>query len=208
MQNQKHTLPQLPYAHNALEPFIDEQTMLLHHTKHHQAYIDKLNLALDKYPNLSDKSLEELLGNLEEVPEDIRVAVRNHGGGHYNHSLFWQMLAPSEVEGMSPTGKFLQELEKTFGTLADFKELFSKTALNQFGSGWGWLVLNKNKKLVVYSTSNQDNPLTQGDAPLLGIDIWEHAYYLKYQNKRQEYIGQWWNVVNWKYVEDRYRQNL
>lgn len=201
----KHTLQNLPYEYNALEPYIDEQTMRLHHTKHHQGYVDKLNAALEKYPQLFEKSLEELLKNLNDVPEDIRIAVQNNGGGHYNHGLFWQMLVPSGIGGMrSPSGELLQEIEKEFGSFNGFKEQFAATALSRFGSGWAWLAA-KDGKLKIYSLPNQDSPIMQGDRALLGLDVWEHAYYLKYQNRRNEYIENWWNVVNWEYVDRLYK---
>lgn len=196
------TLPKLPYAYDALEPWIDAQTMEIHHTKHHQTYVDKLNDALAKHPELAEKSVEELLKELHTVPEDIRSAVRNHGGGHYNHSLFWESMAPSK--GGEPTGKLAEAIKETFGSFSTFAEQFSAEAAGRFGSGWAWLVLTKDKTLAIVSTANQDNPLSDEKTPLLGLDVWEHAYYLKYQNRRPEYVKNWWNVVNWDVVEKRF----
>jgi len=193
-------LPKLPYDYNALEPYIDEQTMKIHHTKHHQAYIDKLNAAV-KGTELENRKILEIIGNLNSVPESIRGVVRNHGGGHYNHSLFWEMMAPKA--GGEPKGKIGDEIKKTFGSFAEFKEKFKAAGVGQFGSGWAWLVLS-NGKLEIVSTPNQDNPFTQGKKPLLGVDVWEHSYYLKWQNRRADYIDAWWNVVNWKKVEMNY----
>lgn len=198
----KLELPKLPYNYDALEPFIDAKTMEIHHTKHHQAYLNKLNEALAKHPELENKLLEELLRDLDAVPEDIRGAVRNHGGGHYNHSLFWKTMAsPSEnlvKEGLGP--RIENAILKNFGDFAKFKEQFSNSAATLFGSGWVWLTEDKGK-LSIVTTPNQDNPISKGQRPLLGLDVWEHAYYLKYQNRRPEYIEAWWNVVNWKEVE-------
>lgn len=196
-----HALPQLTYAYDALEPFIDARTMEIHHAKHHQAYIDKLNAALEQHPDLQEKSVEDLLKDLDSIPEDIRTAVRNQGGGHANHSLFWTVLKkdvamPAELE---------DALTQAFGGVDQFKEQFAAAAVGQFGSGWGWLVVN-NGALEVMATPNQDSPLSQGKTPLLGIDVWEHAYYLKYQNKRPDYIAAFWNVVDWERVSDLYRQ--
>ena len=193
-------LPKLPYDYNALEPYIDEQTMRIHHTKHHQAYIDKLNGAV-KGTDWESKKIEEIIAKLNSVPENIRGIVRNHGGGHYHHSLFWEMMAP-KADG-EPKGKIGDEIKKTFGSFAEFKEKFKAAGIGQFGSGWAWLVLN-NGKLEIVSTPNQDNPFTQGKKPLLGVDVWEHSYYLKYTNRRADYIDAWWNVVNWKKVEMNY----
>jgi Fe-Mn family superoxide dismutase len=198
-----HELPQLPYPYNALEPHIDELTMTIHHTKHHQGYVNNLNAALDKHPELHQKSLEELLRGIDQVPEEIRTAVRNHGGGHHNHSLFWQIMAPKA--GGEPEGKLAEAIEQTFGDFAKFKETFSNAAATRFGSGWAWLVVNGGK-LEVYSTPNQDSPLMEGKIPILGLDVWEHAYYLKYQNRRPEYIAAWWNVVNWPEVTRRFEE--
>jgi superoxide dismutase, Fe-Mn family len=197
-----HTLPKLPYEYNALEPYIDAQTMEIHHTKHHQAYIDKLNAALEKYPELSEKTVEELLKDLNAVPEDIRMAVRNHGGGHYNHSLFWNMMAPSA--GGQPSGEIASALNEIFQSFDDFKKAFTEAATTRFGSGWAWLVQTTEDKLEIVSTANQDSPISESKTPLLGLDVWEHAYYLKYQNKRPDYIEAFWNVVNWSEVESRF----
>lgn len=191
----KHTLPQLPYAYDALEPYIDARTMEIHHALHHQAYVDKLNAALEKYPELQEKPIDELLKNLSAIPEDIRGAVRNHGGGHYNHSLFWNWLAPNSEK--TPMGELAKKIEATFGSFEKCKEEFTSAALNRFGSGWAWLVKDASGGLKILSTANQDNPISEGFIPLLGIDVWEHAYYLKYQNRRAEYIAAWWNVVKW-----------
>jgi Fe-Mn family superoxide dismutase len=198
-----HTLPALPYAYDALEPYIDARTMEIHHTKHHQAYITNLNAALDKHPELHDRPLEALLREINSVPEDIRTAVRNHGGGHLNHSLFWKWMGPNA--GGEPTGDLAAAIASAFGSFAAFKEQFSAAAAARFGSGWAWLVVSKGA-LKVYSTANQDSPLMDGDVPVLGIDVWEHAYYLKYQNRRPEYIQNWWNVVNWAAVAESYAQ--
>jgi len=193
-------LPKLPYAVDALEPYIDAQTMSIHHTKHHQAYITNLNAALEKHPELADKSLEDLLSDLNAVPEDIRVAVRNHGGGTWNHNMFWEIMGPKM--GGAPSGAVAQALESAFGSFDAFKSEFEKAATTRFGSGWAWLV-KKGDGLAVVSTANQDNPLSDGTTPVMGIDVWEHAYYLKYQNRRPEYISNWWNVVNWEAVAER-----
>ena len=194
-------LPKLPYAEDALEPYIDAQTMNIHHTKHHQTYINNLNAAIEKHSELADKSLEDLLMDLNAVPEDIRTAVRNNGGGTWNHNMFWEILGPKM--GGSPSGELTQALESAFGSFDAFKEEFTKAATTRFGSGWAWLV-KKGEGLAVVSTANQDNPLSDGATPILGLDVWEHAYYLKYQNRRPEYISNWWNVVNWNAVAERY----
>jgi len=194
----KHVLPELGYAYDALEPYIDAKTMEIHHTKHHQAYIDKLNAALDGHADLQDKTVLELVANLDAVPENIRTAVRNHGGGHANHSLFWKVLGPNQ--GGQPTGKLAVAVDRDFGSFDAFKEKFEAAAANRFGSGWAWLVKDGDGKLSVDSTANQDSPLMSGKTPLLGLDVWEHAYYLKYQNRRPEYIKAFWNVVNWAQV--------
>lgn len=193
-----HQLPSLPYAYNALEPYIDEQTMRIHHTKHHQAYIDKLNAALEKYPDLSTKSVEELLSDLKSLPEDIKPAVINNGGGHYNHSLFWSWLTP---QGGEPPAGILKLLERDFTDFDNFKRIFKDTALSRFGSGWAWLV-GDSSGLKIVSTANQDSPISTGLRPILGLDVWEHAYYLKYQNKRADYIDAWWSVINWQRVAE------
>ena len=197
----KHELPKLPYDYNALEPYIDEQTMNIHHTKHHQAYVNNLNAALEKHPELSEKTLLELIRDLDSVPEDIRTAVRNNGGGHLNHSMFWTLM--QKAEGQMPEGAILEAINEKFGSYEEFKDVFSKAATTRFGSGWAWLVL-KDGKLDVVSTANQDNPVSEGLVPVLGLDVWEHAYYLKYQNRRPEYIDNWFNVVNWKEVSKLY----
>ena len=196
-----HVLPPLPYDFGALEPSIDAQTMQIHHGKHHQAYVNNLNAALDKHPELHTKTLEQLLRQLNIVPEDIRTAVRNNAGGHHNHSLFWTIMAPNA--GGEPSGALADAIKRTFGDFSKFKETLTGAATSRFGSGWAWLVV-ANGKLDVYSTANQDSPLMDGDTPLLGLDVWEHAYYLKYQNRRPDYIAAWWNVVNWPEVQRRF----
>ncbi|GAE24753.1 manganese superoxide dismutase [Halalkalibacter wakoensis JCM 9140] len=196
-----YELPQLPYAANALEPHIDEATMNIHHGKHHNTYITKLNAALEGHDELASKSIEELVSNLDAVPEDIRGAVRNNGGGHANHSLFWELLSPNG--GGAPTGELAEAINSTFGSLDAFKEEFANAGANRFGSGWAWLVVDGGK-LVVTSTPNQDTPLMEGKTPILGLDVWEHAYYLNYQNRRPDYINAFWNVVNWDEVAKRY----
>jgi len=195
-----YSLPQLPYSYDALEPYIDKMTMEIHHTKHHQAYINNLNSALEKYSEFHNLELEEILKNLNQLPEEIRTAVRNNGGGHYNHTLFWEIMRPNS--GGEPKGKLKEEIEKNFRSFEEFKKLFSETAIKHFGSGWAWLVITSDKKLKVYSLLNQDNPLINGDIPIMGLDVWEHAYYLKYQNRRAEYIEAWWHVVNWNKIEE------
>lgn len=199
-----YTLPTLPYEYNALEPYIDAKTMELHHTKHHQTYIDKLNAALEKYPDLAEKPIEELLQDLNAVSEDIRTAVKNHGGGHYNHSLFWTMMAPASKQ--TPTESVSSAITETFGSFEEFKKAFADAAAARFGSGWVWLVKTADNKLEIMSTANQDSPISEGRNILLGLDIWEHAFYLKYQNKRPDYVEAFWNVVNWQEVERRYAQ--
>ena len=194
-------LPKLPYAEDALEPYIDAQTMNLHHTKHHQTYVTNLNGAIEKHPELAGKSLDDLLSDLNAVPDDIRMVVRNHGGGTWNHNLFWEIMGPKT--GSGPSGELTKALDGAFGSFDAFKEEFTKAATTRFGSGWAWLV-QKGDGLSVVSTANQDTPLSDGATPLLGLDVWEHAYYLKYQNRRPEYITNWWNVVNWAAVADRY----
>ena len=191
-------LPDLPYEFAALEPHIDARTMEIHHGKHHATYVAKLNAALEKHPELALKPVEELLKSLDKLPGEVRTAVRNHGGGHYNHSLFWQVMAPGA--GGSPSGALATAIDKTFGGFASFREQFSNAAANLFGSGWAWLVADASKKLSVVATPNQDSPVSQNLVPILGLDVWEHAYYLKYQNRRPDYIAAFWNVVNWKQV--------
>lgn len=197
----KFELPKLLYAYDALEPYIDARTMELHHGKHHAAYVAKLNEALETYPELPDKSLEEFLADLSLVPEDIRAKVRNHGGGHVNHSLFWKIMKPQG--GGEPGGALSKAIALSFGGFADFKTKFSDAAKNVFGSGWAWLVA-RGGKLEVMTTPNQDSPLAAGAAPVLGLDVWEHAYYLKYQNRRPEYVDAWWNVVDWEEAEKNF----
>jgi superoxide dismutase, Fe-Mn family len=194
------TLPALPYAYEALEPHIDKETMMIHHDKHHQAYIDKLNAAITGKTDLESKSVEDLLKNIQSVPEDIRTAVRNHGGGHSNHSIFWTLLAPGQSASEMVTG----EITKAFGSMDAFKEKFNAAAVGQFGSGWAWLIKNAAGQLEVKGYANQDSPYMDGATPIVGIDVWEHAYYLKYQNKRPDYVSAFWNVVNWQEVEKRW----
>lgn len=196
----KYELPSLPYAHDALEPHIDAQTMEIHHGRHHATYVNNLNAALEGH-DVGNKSVEELISNLDALPEGIRTAVRNNGGGHANHSLFWQILSPNG--GGAPTGELAQAINDTFGSFEKFQEQFTDAAVKRFGSGWAWLVV-KDGKLAVTSTPNQDSPLMEGATPILGLDVWEHAYYLKYQNKRPDYIKAFWNVVNWDEVNKRY----
>lgn len=194
-------LPKLPYAYDALEPYIDAATMEIHHTKHHQAYIDKLNAALEGKADLEKKTIEEILREINMVPTEIHQAVVNHGGGHANHSFFWEtLISPSQAR--QPKGKLLEALNTTFGSLAKFQEEFEAKAMGVFGSGWAWLLLTPDKKLILKRHSFQNSPLMDGNTPLLGIDVWEHAYYLKYQNKRADYIKAWWKVVNWEKVEE------
>ncbi len=197
-----YELPALPYAPDALEPYIDTRTMQIHHGKHHAGYTNNLNAALEKHPELASKSLEAILSDLDSVPEDIRMAVRNNGGGYFNHKLFWEAMSPAG--GGEPKGLLADAIHSAFGSFDSFKEMFSKAAAIRFGSGWGWLSLSGEGMLVVTSTPNQDTPLAEGLTPLLGLDVWEHAYYLKYQNRRAEYIDNWWNVVNWDVVANRF----
>jgi Fe-Mn family superoxide dismutase len=199
-----HELPPLPYDYNALEPYIDEETMHLHHDKHHQAYINNLNTALANYPDLQDKSAEELIRDLNSVPEAIRPAVRNNGGGHVNHSMFWEIMGPNG--GGEPSGALADAINQSFGSFDAFKQQFNDAGVKRFGSGWAWLVRGSDGGLSVISTANQDNPLSDGQYPVLGNDVWEHAYYLKYQNRRPEYLAAWWNVVNWEAVSQRFEQ--
>jgi Fe-Mn family superoxide dismutase len=199
-----HEVPALPYDYAALEPYIDEKTMHLHHDMHHAAYVKNLNTALEKHPNLQSKSAEDLLRDLNAVPEDIRTAVRNNGGGHVNHTMFWQIMKPKG--GGAPTGAIAEAITKSFGSFKDFQAKFNDAGTKQFGSGWAWLVGNKNGELQVLSTANQDNPMSQGLFPILGNDVWEHAYYLKYNNRRPEYLQAWWNVVNWDEINKRFAQ--
>jgi Fe-Mn family superoxide dismutase len=199
-----HELPPLPYAYEALEPYIDTETMHLHHDKHHATYVNTLNTAIEKHPELASKSAEDLLRNLNSVPEDIRTTVRNHGGGHVNHTMFWQIMGPKA--GGEPSGALADEIRKAFGSFDEFKTKFNDAGAKQFGSGWAWLVRGNDSKLQIISTPNQDSPLSQGLWPILGNDVWEHAYYLKYKNARADYLKAWWNVVNWKEVEKRFQK--
>lgn len=199
-----YKLPELPYAYDALAPHIDKETMEIHHTKHHNTYVTNVNNALEGHADLAAKTVEELISDLNAVPEDIRTAVRNNGGGHANHSLFWTLLSPNG--GGAPTGTLAEAIDKKFGSLDKFKEEFANAAKTRFGSGWAWLVLD-NGELSIISTPNQDNPLMEGKTPLLGLDVWEHAYYLNYQNRRPDYISAFWNVVNWDEVQKHYTEN-
>lgn len=196
-----YELPKLPYDYKALEPHIDARTMEIHHTKHHQAYINNVNAALEGHADLAGKSIDELVRDLARVPEAIQTAVRNNGGGHANHSLFWQIMGPGK--GGEPTGALGDAIKSTFGSFAAFKEQFSKAAATRFGSGWAWLSVGGGK-LTVESTANQDSPLSSGRTPILGLDVWEHAYYLHYQNRRPDYVAAWWNVVNWNAAAERF----
>ena len=196
-------LPPLPYDYAALEPFIDEATMKLHHDKHHQTYITNLNGAIEKHPELGSKSPEELIKDLPSIPEDVRKVVQNNGGGHVNHTMFWEIMAPKA--GGEPTGDLRTQINDDFGGFEEFKKLFNETTAKQFGSGWGWLVY-EGGKLKIITTANQDSPISQGLYPILGNDIWEHAYYLKYQNKRPDYLAAWWNTVNWTVVNTRFEK--
>lgn len=195
-----HELPPLPYDYNALEPHIDEQTMRVHHDKHHATYVKNLNAALEKHPDLAEQSVDDLIGNLGNVPEDIRTAVRNNGGGHSNHTMFWQVMAPKG--GGAPMGNVADAINASFGSYDTFKEQLAKAGATRFGSGWAWLI-NSGGVLSIESTPNQDSPLTSGKTAILGIDVWEHAYYLKYQNRRPDYIAAWFNVINWNEVNRR-----
>jgi superoxide dismutase, Fe-Mn family len=195
------TLPPLPYDFAALEPHIDAKTMEIHHGKHHQTYVNNLNAAIEKAPELAKKSLDDLLKNVSSLPEAVRAPIRNNGGGHWNHSMFWLIMAPKA--GGEPGGKLGQAITSTFGNFAKFREQFSAAGVGRFGSGWAWLI-NNGGKLSITSTPNQDNPLMDGQKTIMGLDVWEHSYYLKYQNRRPDYIQAWWNVVNWKEIESRY----
>ena len=197
-----HELPQLPYAYDALEPNIDARTMEIHHGKHHQTYVNNLNAALSNHPELEGKSAEELIKDLSALPEDIRTAVRNNGGGHVNHSMFWLCMAPNA--GGEPSGELADAINSAFGGLDAFKEQFAKAGATRFGSGWAWLCVDGGGNLVATSTPNQDNPISDGLTPILGLDVWEHAYYLNYQNRRPDYISAFWNVVNWEQVAANY----
>jgi len=198
-----HTLPPLPYAYDALEPHIDQQTMRIHHDKHHAGYVNNLNKAIEGNADLGKLSVEQLIGNLNGVPDAIRTAVRNNGGGHANHTLFWELMTPGGAKG--PAGGLAKAIDSAFGGLDGFKEQFAKAGMGRFGSGWAWLVQAKDGKLAIESTPNQDSPLMDGKHPLMGCDVWEHAYYLKYQNRRADYLAAWWNVVNWTVVGGRFK---
>ena len=198
-------VPPLPYAYDALEPHIDEQTMHLHRDKHHQAYVTNLNAAIEKHPELSGKSPEDLLKDLNSIPEDIRAAVRNNGGGHVNHTMFWEIMKPGG--GGEPTGRLAEAITSTFGSFDALKAAVNDAGVKRFGSGWTWLVKTADGKLAVISTANQDNPMSEGHFPIFGNDVWEHAYYLKYQNKRPDYLAAWWNTVNWDAVSKRFEQS-
>ncbi|NJK48788.1 superoxide dismutase [Candidatus Gracilibacteria bacterium] len=197
---------ELPYAYNALEPYIDEETMRFHHDKHYVAYTTKFNEAVNKYPQLANQSAEEIISNLDSLPEDIRATVRNNGGGYVNHTLFWQIMAPNA--GGQPTGELAKAIENAFGSFAEFQTAFNDAGSKQFGSGWSWLALDKTKQLKIMGMPNQDNPLMMGMYPIMGNDVWEHAYYLKYRNDRAKYLETWWNVVNWDEVSKRYQQAI
>ncbi len=198
------SLPPLPFAADALEPHIDKQTMEIHHGKHHQAYVTNLNKALESAPQLEGKPLHEILANgLSIVPDAIKTAVRNNGGGHHNHSLFWEILNPAGKPGLTPVGTLAAAINSTFGSFDTFKTQFAAAGTTRFGSGWAWLV-KKGSKIEIISTANQDSPISEGAFPVIGLDVWEHAYYLKYQNRRPDYIAAWWNVINWKIAEDRF----
>ena len=202
----QHKLPSLSYDYGALEPYIDAQTMEIHYSRHHQGYVNNLNKALEKYPDLQIKPIEDLLSNVNTIPKDIRVAIGNHGGGHYNHSLFWTIM--SKGGGGEPVGLVGDAINKVFGTFAAMQDTFNITAKKVFGSGWAWLSVDSEGMLVISSTHNQDSPVSRGLQPILGLDVWEHAYYLKYQNKRSDYINAWWHVINWEQVEEYYRTIL
>jgi Fe-Mn family superoxide dismutase len=195
-------VPPLPYAYEALEPHIDSETMHLHHDKHHQAYVTNLNAAIEKHPELGDRTVDDLIRDLANVPEDIRAAVRNNGGGHLNHSMFWRIMNPNG--GGEPTGAIAGAISSSFGSFEDFKTQFNDAGVKRFGSGWAWLVRTSGGSLQIVSTANQDSPLTDGQVPIMGNDVWEHAYYLKYQNRRPEYLNAWWNVVNWDEINRRF----
>lgn len=203
----KYELPKLKYTFDALEPYIDKQTMEIHYGKHHQTYVDKLNAALEGKSELQSKSLKEILSDLGSLPEDIRTAIRNNGGGHFNHTLFWEIIAPFK-EASAPSGKLAEVLNETFGNISIFEQQFADAATTRFGSGWAWLVCNKNGQLEVMSTPNQDNPIMEGKTPILGLDVWEHAYYLSYQNRRPEYIESFFNIIDWDVVAEKYEQAI
>lgn len=194
----------LPYGYDALEPYIDAKTVELHYSKHHQTYLTNLNGALEKHPELGNLSIEQIMSDLDRIPEDIRTVVRNNGGGYYNHNIYWAIMGPKR--GGEPTGRLAQAIGSTFGSFASFKEQVEKAGLGRFGSGWAWLSKRNDGSLVIHSTPNQDTPLAEGMFPVIGVDVWEHAYYLKYQNRRAEYLTNWWNLVNWEEAERRYQQ--
>ena len=196
-----HSVPPLPYDYNALEPHIDEQTMRIHHDKHHAAYVNNLNAALEKHPDLQNKSAEDLIKSINAVPDAIRTAVRNNGGGHVNHTMFWEIMGPGK--GGEPNGRIAEAIKSTFGTFDTFKTQLNDAGVKRFGSGWAWLV-DAGGKLVIESTANQDNPMMEGKRPILGVDVWEHAYYLKYKNRSPDYLAAWWNVINWDAVNKRF----
>ncbi len=201
-----YTLPKLPYAYDALEPHIDARTMEIHHTKHHQAYVNNVNAALEGHADLANLSVEDLMSHINSVPENVRTAVRNNGGGHANHSMFWTIMKPGA--GGQPKGELAKAIDQQLGGFDAFKQALTKAALGRFGSGWAWLTLNGDQKLLVEDTANQDSPLMQGHFPVLGIDVWEHAYYLKYQNRRPEYVEAWFNTIDWDAVTERYQLGL
>jgi len=202
MTKNLHSLPALPYAYNALEPFIDEETMHLHHDKHHLAYVNNLNAVLEKYPDFQAKTAEELIKDLNAVPEEIRITVINNAGGHVNHTMFWEIMSPGG--GGEPTGKLTEEINKTFGSFADFQVKFNEVGTKRFGSGWVWLVKTKEGELEIMSTANQDNPISEGHQTIMGNDVWEHAYYLQYKNARADYLKAWWSVLNWQEINKRF----
>jgi Fe-Mn family superoxide dismutase len=197
-------LPPLPYAYDALEPYIDAETMELHHDRHHAAYVNNYNSAIEDYPDLQARGVEDLLRNLDTIPEDVRITIRNNGGGHVNHSLFWQIMSPDG--GGEPQGELAEQINQTFGSFAEFQSAFEEAGTRQFGSGWVWLVADNEGNLQITTTLNQDNPIMEGAFPIMGNDVWEHAYYLNYRNRRAEYLNAWWNVVNWEAVGQRYEQ--
>ncbi len=196
------SVPPLPYDYAALEPHIDEQTMRIHHDKHHAAYVTNLNAAIEKHPELQNKSAEDLIKGINTIPEDVRAAIRNNGGGHLNHTMFWEIMGPGK--GGAPQGGIAEAIKSTFGDFEKFKTLMNDAGVKRFGSGWAWLV-DVGGKLVIESSANQDNPMMEGKKPIIGIDVWEHAYYLKYQNRRPDYLGAWWNVINWDAVNNRFK---
>ncbi len=200
----KFELPKLAYGYDALEPSIDAQTMEIHYTKHHQAYLNNLNTALEKHPELFDRKIEDILRDLNAIPEDIRTAVRNNGGGYYNHMIYWAIMGPDC--GGEPVGSLAQAINQTFGGFGTLKQEIEKAGMGRFGSGWAWLSRKQDGSLLVHSTPNQDTPLAEGYFPIIGVDVWEHAYYLRYQNRRADYLSNWWNVVNWEEAERRYKQ--